>query len=164
MKKRSIFTGAIFTVALVISYFHGAGAADNCDFKNSLKELSEAQAVSQLNDSQENIKKELSIRKRILNQTIACSVNETLSLQSSIKLAETNSPELRGIQNRMISRLNDMIDYYRAQESIIGDLGIGGSKIFSANLKSWRNSSSKFRARNTSNFLNKNKKWIPLMP
>lgn len=124
----------------MVSSFHGASAANNCDFKNNLKELSDAQAVSQSNDSQENIKKELTVRKKILSQTIACSVNETLSLQSSVKLAEAGSSELREIQNRMISKLDDMIDYYKSQEGAIGDLGIGGSKIFSANLKSWRNS------------------------
>src|SRR3989344_6377400 len=140
MKKTNILIGAIFILALVTSSFHRADAANNCDFKSNLKELSEAQAGSRFDDSQENIKKELSVRKKILSQTIACSVNETLSLQSGIKLAPVSSAELREIQNRMILKLDEMIDYYKSQENVIGDLGIGGSKIFSANLKAWRNS------------------------
>ena len=141
MQKNNIFIGALLATALISSSFHRAeAAADSCVFKDNFKELATAQAALQLNDSQENIIKELSIRKRILSQAINCSVNETLSLQSSIKLAETNSPELRDIKSRIISRLDEIIGYYQTQNNAVSDLGIGGSKIFSANLKSWRDS------------------------
>ncbi len=140
MRKINIFIGAVIFTAFIILPFHKAAAADGCDFKDNLKELSDAQAALQLNDSQENIIKELSARKKIISQAIDCSINETLSLQSGIKLAETNSTELREIKNRIISRLDEIIGYYQTRNSAVSDLGIGGSKVFSANLKSWRDS------------------------
>ncbi|MDO8664059.1 MAG: hypothetical protein Q7K44_00685 [Candidatus Liptonbacteria bacterium] len=141
MQKNNIFIGAMLATVLISSSFHRAeAAADSCDFKDNFKELATTQAALQLNDSQENIIKELSVRKRILSQAINCSINETLSLQSSLKLAETNFTELREIKNRIISRLDEIIGYYQMRNSAVNDLGIGGSKIFSANLKSWRDS------------------------
>ncbi len=149
MQKKNLVIGALIVTALAtLSLYRAEAAADgstqltinSCDFKDNFKELATAQVALQLNDSQENIIKELSVRKRILSQAINCSINETLSLQSSIKLIETNSPELREIKNRIISRLDEIIGYYQTQSNAVSDLGIGGSKIFSANLKSWRDS------------------------
>lgn len=140
MQKNKIIIGALIAVALTTSSFRSVNAADNCDFKNNLKELTDAQTTLQLNDNQENILKELSIRKKIISQAINCSINETLGLQSDIKLAETNSFELSGIKNKIISRLDEIISYYQSQNDAVSNLGIRGSKTFSANLKSWRNS------------------------
>jgi len=140
MQKNKLIIGALIAVALMSPLFYRAEAADACDFKDNLKELLSAQAALRANDSQENILKELSVRKKIISQAIDCSIRETLGLQSSVKLAEANSPALREIKNRIISRLDEIIGYYQTQNGAVRDLGIGGSKIFSANLKSWRDS------------------------
>jgi len=140
MHKKIIIIGAVLTMALASLPSNRAEAAVNCDFKDNLKELSSAQAALQSNDSQENILKELSVRKKIISRAINCSINETLSLQSNLKLTETNSPDMLNIKNTIISKLDEIIGYYQTQNGAVGDLGIGGSKIFSANLKSWRGS------------------------
>ncbi|MDP3948809.1 MAG: hypothetical protein Q8Q17_02570 [bacterium] len=140
MQKKNFIVGVLAIMALTTSFFGRAEATDGCDFRDNLKELSSAQAALRSNDSQENILKELSVRKKIISQAIDCSIRETLGLQSSVKLAEANSPALREIKNRIISRLDEIIGYYQTKNGVVGDLGIGGSKIFSANLKSWRDS------------------------
>jgi len=140
MRKINIVIGAAIFTALIIPPSYKASAAANCDFTNGLKELSKAQAVSMSDDSSESIKNELTARKNLINQAIDCSTSETLSLQSDIKLVDTGYPGLEDIQNSIISKLDDALNYYQAQKNSVNDLGIEGSKTFSINLKSWRDS------------------------
>lgn len=138
MKKNII--GALIAAAVMGLSFNGAEAAGNCSFNDNFKELYSAQAALRLNENQENILKELSIRKKIIGRAISCSIDEALSSQSELRIAETNSQDLSGIKNRIISKFDEIIGYYQTQNGSVGDLGIAGSKIFSANLKSWRDS------------------------
>ncbi len=141
MKKTNILIGSLAFVSLVATFsFNSAKAAGSCDFREGLKELSGIQTLSQPENGPEKIKNELSIRKKLIGQTIDCAINETLSIQSGLKTVETNYPGLNDIKNRLISKLDEIIGYYQTQKNLVNDLGIEGSKIFSANLKSWRSS------------------------
>lgn len=130
--------GFLIVATFVALSFNQAEAAGSCDFKEGIKELSVIQALPQTNDGLEKIKNELSIRKKLIGQTIDCAINETLSVQSGLKTVNTNYPELDDIKSRFVSKLNEIIGYYQMQKNTVNDLGIEGSKIFSANLKSWR--------------------------
>lgn len=140
MRKINIIIGATLFAAFAVSPFARAEAATNCDFKSGLKDLSAAQSASAFSDDKETIKTELAARKNLINQAIDCSVSETLSLQSDIKIVDTSYAGLDDIQNRIVSKLNDVLNYYQAQKNSVNDLGIEGSKSFSAELKSWRES------------------------
>ena len=138
MKKTNFPMGFLIVATFVALSFNQAEAAGSCDFKEGIKELSVIQALPQTNDGLEKIKNELSIRKKLIGQTIDCAINETLSVQSGLKTVNTNYPELDDIKSRFVSKLNEIIGYYQMQKNTVNDLGIEGSKIFSANLKSWR--------------------------
>lgn len=140
MRKINIIFGALATVVLLTSPSYRVNAADNCDFKSGLENLSSARNASMSNENQENILRELTARKNLINQTIDCSINEVLNIQSDVKLAETNYSDINDIQNKIISKLDEIIGYYQMQKTYVNDLGIEGSKNFAANLKSWRNS------------------------
>ncbi len=137
MKIKNILVGALAVAAFLISPLQRAEAAANCDFKNSLKGLAGAQAA--VNDGG-SIKTELDARKSLINQAIDCSITETLAAQSDVKIADTGYSGLEEIQNRIASKFDDILSYYKAQKNSVNDLGIEGSKTFSANLKSWRSS------------------------
>ncbi len=140
MKKTNVFIGFMAVAVLTALSFNQTKAAVNCDFKEGLKELSAIQALSQANDGPEKIKNELSVRKKLIGQTIDCAVNEALSVQSGLKTVETNYPGLNDIKSRLVSKLDEIVGYYQTQKNLVNDLGIEGSKIFSANLKLWRSS------------------------
>lgn len=140
MRKINIILGATIFAAFAISPLAKAAAAANCDFGEGLKALSVAQSASALSDSKETTLNELAARKNLINQAIDCSASETLSLQSDIKSVDSSYAGLQDIQTRIISKLNDALNYYQAQKNLVGDLGIEGSKSFSADLKSWRES------------------------
>lgn len=137
MRKIKLAIGAIVFSALLAQPHYKASAA-NCDFSGSLNDLSKAQAASALNDSKDNIMAELEIRKGILKQTLDCSADEASNLESEIKSVDTGYPTLPDIQTNLVSKLNDVLNYYQAQKNSVGDLGVEGSKIFSSNLKIWR--------------------------
>ncbi|HUX36114.1 MAG TPA: hypothetical protein VMV71_03730 [Candidatus Paceibacterota bacterium] len=152
-RKTSIILGAALFTALVVSAPAKAANAANCDFSEGLKALSAAQSASALSDNKETIMNELAIRKNLINQAIDCSVSETLDLQSRVKAADASYAGLNDIQNRIISKLNDVLNYYQAQKDMVGNLGIEGSKTFSAGLESWRESNYVPLAELGSNFI-----------
>lgn len=117
-----------------------ATQAGICEFQKDLQDLSRAQKNTLANDSSDNIKTELSLRKSILSEVINCAINDAITMQSSIKPLAINDPDIQAIQNRLLSKFNDVINYYRFQKTLVGDLGLEGSKKFSMNLKGWRNS------------------------
>ncbi len=137
MKIKNILACAMVIAALAISPLHRTEAATNCDFENNLKNLAEAKNAA--NESGD-IKAELEARKNLINQAIDCSSSEALGLQSDVKLVDTSYSGLGEIQNRIISKFDDILSYYQAQKNSVNDLGLEGSKNFSANLKSWRDS------------------------
>ena len=138
MKKINVSIGFLAVAALAALSLNQAEAADNCDFKESIKELSAIQALPHADDGPEKIKDELFVRKKLIRQTIDCAVNEALSFQSELKIINANYPGLDDIKNRFVSKFDEIIGYYQARKDGVNDLGIEGSKIFSANLKSWR--------------------------
>ncbi|MEK7546620.1 MAG: hypothetical protein AAB536_00320 [Patescibacteria group bacterium] len=145
--NKSIYTivfGVFAAAALAATPFYSANskvyAENNCDFRQGLKNLSMAGTDSRENYSQENVRKELDVRKEILNLATDCAIGEALEIQSNVKSAQANYPEIRDDRNRILSRLDEIISYYRIQKDAIKDLGIEGSKIFSANLRIWRDS------------------------
>lgn len=142
MAKNKVIAGAILMiiVTFAIPSLRSAQAADICNFKNAAKEISEAQSVSRSDYNSENIKKELDIRKKFLYQVVDCAVSEAYALQSSLKSIQSDYSNVKEGRDKLISKINDIIDYYGSQRTIITDLGIEGSKNFSVNFKSWRDS------------------------
>ncbi|MBI4085383.1 MAG: hypothetical protein HY432_02690 [Candidatus Liptonbacteria bacterium] len=140
MRKGTILTGAFLVSALTVTIFNQARAQTNCDFKNNLEKLSVAEEASKIDDGAENIKNELSIRKELLNQALDCSISDALSLQSEVKSTQVGYSDLKNYQARLVSKIDEIIGYYHNQKEVVKDLGIEGSKIFSANLRTWRDS------------------------
>ncbi len=126
-------------MAAALLYIVRAGATDVCDFKDDLKKFSEVSGISESGRA-EDIKNELDFRKSYLYKVMDCASNEASKFQSKVKSIKTDDGEIKTTRDRIASRFGEIIAYYQIQKNLIGDLGIGGSKIFSANLKSWRNS------------------------
>ena len=138
--KTALFVVLCTAIAVSIYSAPRIRAASVCDFEHGFQELSQAKDNTLANDSPENIKIELTLRKIILNQILDCAIHDAMSMQSNIKSLLINDPEIQEIQNRFLSKFDDTINYYRFQKTLVGDLGITGSKKFSINLKELRNS------------------------
>ncbi len=117
-----------------------AQASEGCEFQNSLQDLAWIHNNPPSNDYSENLRAELVVRKKIFNQLIDCGIAEATGLQSSIQSVSVDSPEMKDSQNRLSSKFGDAINYYRLQKTLVGDLGIEGSKQFSKDIKEWRSS------------------------
>lgn len=141
MRKVSLLI-AILIPAVISGYFAAPRlrAASACEFQNSLQKLSQAQENTLANDSSDNIRIELSFRKAILGQIIDCAANDAVAMQSTIKSLSVQDSDIKNIQNRFASKFDDVINYYHSQKTLVGDLGIEGSKKFSANFKEWKHS------------------------
>lgn len=138
--KIALFIVLLTAIAASIYPATTTRAANTCDFQNGLRDLSQKKD-SYINDnSLDNLLSELDTRKAILNQILDCAVGDAANLQSSVKSLSINDPDIQNIQNRLVSKFDDAINYYRFQKILVGDLGIEGSKKFSIDLKEWRNS------------------------
>ena len=115
-------------------------AADACDFQNGFQDLAQKKDDYLNDNSPDNLRAELDVRKIILNQILDCAIKDALTAQSNVKSLSINDPDIQAIQNRFLSKFDDVVNYYRFQKTLVGDLGIEGSKKFSAGLKEWRNS------------------------
>ncbi len=128
---------ALFAVlAALVLFFHSpvkTVAANVCEFQSDLKQLSSAET-----NSSSDIQTELAIRRNLLNQIIDCAINDAAKLQSNIKSLSINIPEIKDIQNRLVSKFDEIINYYSYQKTLVNNLGVEGSKRFAINLKDWR--------------------------
>lgn len=144
MKKESKIGAAAIVAAMLFSFLSflsspQANASGVCDLNNELKKFPEVRGTSD-NGGAENIKSELEFRKSYLAKVIDCASAQVSEVQSKISSIKTDDETLKADRDRIVSRFDDVFNYYKIQKESIGDLGIEGSKIFSANLKSWRDS------------------------
>ncbi len=139
---RKITLSIVILASIAVSLYSAPRirAAGACDFAQGFQGLSRAKDNTLANDSSDNLKTELAFRKIILNKILDCAIQDAIGLQLNIKSLQVNDSDIQTIQNRLVSKFNDAIDYYRFQKTLVGDLGVEGSKKFSTGLKEWRSS------------------------
>lgn len=140
-KKMALLAGAFAAIIIAARSAHPAAAAVPCDFQNGLQELSQKEDSYRNDGSLDNLRSELAARKTVISQVLDCAIGDAATLQSGIASLSINDSDIKNIQNRLLSKFDDAINYYRFQKTLINDLGIEGSKRFSRSLKEWRASS-----------------------
>ena len=111
--------------------------AETCNFQSQFEELADVKNNAKLDDLQ-RIRVELKIRKDILNNILACALEDAQSTKEKLSEIRPGDQENKIIQNQFLNQLNVVVNYYQNQKLKIEDLGIRGSEELAKDIKEWR--------------------------
>lgn len=141
--------GALFLLQINLDV---AKADITCNFQSQFEELVDVKNNAKLDDLQ-RIRVELKIRKDILNNILACAIQDVLSTKAKLVEIRPSDEENKIIQNQFLNQLNVIVNYYQNQKFKIEDLGIQGSEDLARDIKEWRANTYLPLANEATNFL-----------
>lgn len=139
MKRRSLYAGLILGAFLVFLKTTAPAIAqkeDGCDFRASVDTLKATRENSL--GSLEEVRRELALRKKLLNSILDCAVQDTDSLRAKLNGTAVDTTDAMTIRDKFIGEVSDAIAYYENQRTRINDLGLRGTQDFSKSLYEWR--------------------------
>lgn len=154
MRKRAI--SAVFVLSL-ISVFLGPLKAQalsgDCSLNaGKFEEINTIQNDLSLNYFS-RIKKELGIRKNLLEETLHCLIAEMRALEGELQKVRIATPEAQALRAQFSEWFPNALNYYELQNMKIKDLGLEGSKSFARGLTAWREGNYKPTAKLITNFI-----------
>jgi hypothetical protein len=127
-------TGAFFFVAA------GSAAAKTeqspCAFQNHIENLAAQRSRSA--NTTESIRRELELRKAILEQVIACSVEEVRAIRADIDDLVVGAADAAAMKKRIAAELEEAERRYEEERGKIPDLGVRGTRELAKALHDWR--------------------------
>ncbi|MBS3903273.1 MAG: hypothetical protein KGZ30_02755 [Anaplasmataceae bacterium] len=113
-----------FLTGSVISLTTTVYAAE-CEFSGPIEELATIQSKP---TTREQVLRELTLRKTILNELTSCLVKETQDKEKSLKATTLASPETKAYARWLENQFVETVSFYEFKKTQINDLGIEGSK------------------------------------
>jgi hypothetical protein len=107
------------------------GAADTSDCTLSTANFAELQNAQTLAE-------ELTIRKHLLGQTIACAVSDAQSLQATLNAVSMPDSESASIQGQLSGRLDDAVNFYNLESAKLNGAGISATEAIAQEIVAWR--------------------------
>lgn len=133
MNLKKILVVGIFVV------FGGAGMAIPAYAKECALNQSKFDVLLSADDSQnyfKRLKEELVLRKELISNTIACSIEEASALRARVD--KSSDSQIKEAGRKISGLLWDAIGYYNLQLTKVPDLGLEGSRYFAKDLLVWR--------------------------
>lgn len=127
MPRLKIIIGALFLGGLILQPLSHAQAAEVCDFGTKVDELKDAQEQS-ISGRQQDVLKELNIRKDILKITITCLKKDVQGLNETLTQIKTSSPEVKAFTDWIRRQIEANTSYYNYKGTQIDILGLKGAK------------------------------------
>jgi hypothetical protein len=86
------------------------------------------------------IKRELTLRKMLVGETIVCAEQEAQTFQTN--LASTTVPsDVQSLQSQLLGNLNEAANFYNSEMAQLNVVGIAGTKAIAQQVLAWRASS-----------------------
>ena len=129
-----------------------AASMDACTpSADDLQQISAIQNDSTLSASQE-LRNELTARKKLLSTIIVCAQNEATSLETTLSgVAMTGG--VSGLQSQLVSKLNEAVDFYNIELSKVSDAGVAGTEAVARETLAYRTGSYEPLAGEVGNFI-----------
>jgi hypothetical protein len=108
-----------------------------CVFEPQLAELQSTQSDDGLNYLQQ-IQAELIARKKILTNVIVCGRSEAEEIKLRLDQITVANEDERRLKSRLLEQMDEMLYAYDLFAIKVADLGLLGTKQFSADLRTWR--------------------------
>ncbi|HTY40086.1 MAG TPA: hypothetical protein VMC43_03300 [Candidatus Paceibacterota bacterium] len=123
--------------SLFIGRVAHAASPDTCDFNEAFKKLEAAQNDQSL-DYSASVKAQLTIRKDILRQVIACNHDDIVALRAKIGTLQTPTDAAQRLRDQLLAALDETDNYFASQSEKIDTLGLRGTQEMAADLLTWR--------------------------
>ena len=87
----------------------------------------------------EELSQELALRKQLLAQTIACAVQNTQTLKTTLDAtAPTTADNGTAIQSQLSGKIDDAVNFYNIESAKLNDAGISASQAIAKEMIAWR--------------------------
>ncbi len=96
-----------------------------------------AAGFAQLQAAQ-SVADELTIRKQLLGQTIACAVSDAQSLQTTLNAVSMPDSESAAIQSQLSGKLDDAVNFYNLESAKLNGAGISATEAIAQEIVAWR--------------------------
>jgi hypothetical protein len=103
-------------------------------------------------NSSDEIKQELSLRKQLVGQTIACAQQEVQALRATLTASSTDSNS-QPLQPQFLGRLDDAANYYSLESAKLDMAGIAGTQAIAKEVLTWRTGTFIPLGENVDNFI-----------
>jgi hypothetical protein len=160
--KKTIILSAFFSLLAatgVAGIFGIAGlrapialADDTCTITAAdINQITAIQNDSTLTYSEE-LSQELSLRKKLVGQTIGCAQQEVLTLQADLQTTSTD-PNVLALQSQFLGSLNDASNFYNIEQTKLNGAGIAGTETVAKEVLAWRQNTFMPLGENINNYL-----------
>jgi hypothetical protein len=159
MNHQKGITGNSFFVLFATSallfwgFFHASSAsAAECGITaGDIAQITAVQNDPTLSSSQE-ITQELTVRKKLVGETIVCAEQETQTFQANLASATVES-DAQPLQEQLLSDLNSASGFYTLELTKLNSAGIAGTEAVAGEVLSWRKGTFFPLGENVNNFI-----------